>query len=47
MKLFHDIEKLIRFSNRNVHVTIESIQLVNGNIGTITNQSDNQKEKTR
>ena len=47
MKVFHDNEKLIRFSNRNIHVTIESIQLANGNRGTITNQSDNQKEKTR
>ena len=37
MKLFHDIEKLIRFSNSNIHVTIESIQLANGNIGTIMN----------
>ena len=47
MKVFHDNEKLIRFSNRNIHVTIESIELANGIIGTITNQSENQKEKTR
>lgn len=38
MKVFHDNEKLIRFSNRNMHVTIESTMLANGNIGTITNQ---------